>query len=82
MPGRLAAALRRFASRSVQIEQEILRNPEFRTLCEDYGDAVAALERWRRSTDSISLKRASEYDKLVQELEIEISNYLQTLTDD
>ena len=82
MPGRLAAALRRFASRSVQIEQEILRNPEFRTLCEDYGDAVAALERWRRSTDSIALKRASEYDKLVQELEIEISNYLQTLTDD
>lgn len=76
MTGKLAAVLKRFASRSSQIEQEILRDPDFRALCEDYGDAVQALEHWTRSTDSIAVSRISEYRRLAAELEEEISNRL------
>ncbi len=79
MPGRLAAALKRFAGRSVQLEQEMLKNPDFRSLCEDYGEAVEALERWRQSTHPMSSQRVSEYEKLVKDLEQEIEDYLAAL---
>lgn len=79
MRGKLAAALRRFASATVQLEQEILKHPDFRLLCEDYGDAVEALERWSHSTDAIAPQRVSEYRKLVEELEQEIRNHLDAL---
>jgi hypothetical protein len=79
MPGKLAAALKRFASRSVQLEQEVLKNPDFRLLCEDYGDAAEALERWSHSTDAMSPQRVLEYRRLVEELEKEIQNHLKTL---
>ena len=78
MPGKLAAVLKRFANRSSQIEQEILRNPEFRILCEDYGDAAEALEHWTKSTDRIAANRVAEYRALTEELELEICNHLQT----
>ena len=81
MPGRLAAVLKRFASRGVQIQREILRDPEFRAVCEDYGDAVEALDRWSNSSDSAASTRKSEYFSLVQELELEISDRLETLPD-
>lgn len=79
MPGRLATVLKRFADRAIAIQREILRNPDFRILCEDYGDAVAALERWSESNDDMAFQRTSEYRHLVEELELEISNHLQTL---
>jgi hypothetical protein len=76
MPPRLAAALRRFASRSTQLEREVLKNPDFRSLCEDYGEAVEALERWSKSNHSPSPQRVLEYQRLVDELEQEIEIYL------
>jgi hypothetical protein len=80
MPGRLAAILKRFPRRSVEIEKEIMKNPDFRALCEDYGDAVDALGRWSTSTDESS-NRAKEYRQLVRDLELEIQNHVQMLLD-
>lgn len=80
MPRNLEAALRRFAGRAVHLEQEILRNPEFRSLCEDYGDAVEAVERWSQSSDAASIQRAAEYRNLVDDLEKEIDDHLKKTT--
>ena len=76
MPSRLAAALRRFASRSTKLEREILKNPDFRSLCEDYGEAVDALDRWSRSNQPPSVQRALEYQRLVIDLEQEIEIHI------
>ena len=72
MPTKLQAALRRFSEQAPQVEQLILRDRDFRSLCEDYGDAVAALERWSSSTQAIAPHRTAEYRKLVEDLENEI----------
>jgi hypothetical protein len=76
MPPRLAAVLRRYASRSIQLEREVLKNPDFRSLCEDYGEAVEALERWSRGNDPLSPQRVLEYQRLVRDLEQEIEIHL------
>ena len=77
MAGKLTAALKRFASRSLQVEQEALKNPDFRSLCEDYGETVDALDYWSRSDDPTSLSKVTEYHRLVVELEYEINSYLE-----
>ena len=81
VPEKLAPALRRFANRSVQLQREVLLNPDFRTLCEDYGDAVRALERWSNSTQAEVPQRTTEYRRLVKELEQEIQDHLTNLYD-
>ena len=86
MPAKLAAALRRFASCSTQLEREILKNRDFRSLCEDYGEAVETLDRWSKSAQLISvqrvLQRILEYQKLVRDLEQEIETYLRRTSED
>ena len=76
MSARLTAALRRFAGRGLRLEQEILKNPDFRSLCEDYGEAVDALAHWSKSVHPQSAQRVAEYERLVGELEQEIETYL------
>ena len=80
MPKRLEAVLKRFPHQGVQIEEEILKNREFRALCEDYSDAVDAFDRWSISCDNVAPERASEYRRLVGDLELEICEHLQTQT--
>jgi hypothetical protein len=82
MPARLTAALRRFASRSAQLEREILKNPDFRSLCEDYGEAVDALDHWSKSAHPLSGQRVAEYQHLALELEQEIESYLDGVPSD
>ena len=80
MSVKLAAARKRFASRAAELEREILQDPDFRSLCEDYGEAVAALERWSSSSHPSSPQRVSEYQNLVRELEEEIQSHLHLLS--
>ena len=47
-------------------------NPEFRAICEDYGDCVHALQFWGQSTAPEAETRVNEYRTLVEELEKEI----------
>ena len=44
-------------------------NPEFRALCEDYGDCIRARQFWGQSTASEAETRVNEYRTLVEELE-------------
>jgi hypothetical protein len=45
---------------------------EFRSLCEDYGDAFEALRRWEGSDDSHRVARIEEFRRLLGDLEAEI----------
>lgn len=80
MRGKLAPARERFAQIGARMEQEILKNPEFRSLCEDYGDAVEALQHWESGEDPLSQQKVLEYRELVEDLEEEIRDHLGSLS--
>ena len=48
------------------------KNPDFRDICEDYGDCINALQFWRQSSAPQAETRVIEYQTLVDELEKEI----------
>ena len=54
------------------LRERMLVDREFRSLCEDYGDAFEALRRWEVSTDGRGAARVEEFARLVAELESEI----------
>lgn len=54
------------------IRKRIRADPEFRSLCEDYGEAFEALRRWEDSAVSHRAERIAEFRRLVGDLEAEI----------
>lgn len=54
------------------IRERMIVDREFRSLCEDYGDAFEALRRWEVSADCHRAARVEEFARLVAELESEI----------
>jgi len=81
MPGRLRVVIDRFKNHDSRIEREMLKNPEFRSLCEDYGDAVEAVRNWSRSRDPSAANKTVEYRGLVLALEQEIRDHLNLVHD-
>ena len=63
---------KRFPNKSETIRLLMAENPEFRAICEDYGDCVHALQFWGQSTAPEAETRVNEYRTLVEELEKEI----------
>ena len=61
MDVRLMAAKRRFPFRSQAIEERAAGDEEFRDLCTDFADALAAQRRWEQSTDPEHDERSTEY---------------------
>lgn len=74
--------LARLHEARVEIELRMLRDPGFRTLCEDYGAAVEALEHWKRSPRRDAEQRAGEYQALILDLEKDILRELRGPFDD
>ena len=54
------------------LRERMLVDVEFRSLCEDYGDALEALRHWEASTDGRRSARVEEFARLLAELESEI----------
>jgi len=54
------------------IQERMLVDREFRSLCDDYDDALEALRRWEASGDQHREIRVEEFSKLVEDLEEEI----------
>jgi hypothetical protein len=77
MSQNIAHVIDRFQSLRVQIEEAVLRDTRFRSLCEDYGVAVEALGFWSQSSDARAPKMIVEYQNLRAELEREILSDLQ-----
>ena len=65
-----------FPSRAEEITRLALRNEAFRTICEDYGVAVDALELLEARTHPGDVERMHEYRTLIRELELELRTAL------
>jgi hypothetical protein len=63
---------KRFPDNNHTIDHLLSENPEFPTLCEDYGACVDALQYWTRSKEPEAETRVTEYQIIIQELEDEI----------
>jgi uncharacterized protein YdcH (DUF465 family) len=72
----IAALVRRFPDRARSIRRLHATDPEFRAICEDYDEALGALEYWQAADQSCQ-KKAVEYRQLVTELEDELVAALQ-----
>ena len=62
----------RFPKKKEYIWRLSLRNAEFRSICEDYGKCIEAIEYWNKSNDSDAGAKVEEYRYLCEELEKEI----------
>ena len=63
----IEALVRSLPARADRIRRLFWRDPEFRTVCEDYHDAVEVLARLERA-DPPDLRRVAEYRELADEL--------------
>jgi hypothetical protein len=68
----LATVISRFSAFELAIRRLYSRVPEFRTVCEDYVTARAALERWRNDEG-----KKQEFQELLEEIEAEIEEYIE-----
>lgn len=72
----LAAALRRFPARSLQIRELSLRDESFRGMCEDFAAAENALTRAGQLPIHVREERRAEFESLVESLAAEIEQAL------
>jgi len=54
------------------MQKRMLIDREFRSLCDDYDDALEALRRWELSDDRHRQERVQEFRSLLAELEEDI----------
>lgn len=67
----LVPVIRRFSEHELEINRQSARDPEFRSICEDYAAATRALAYWENDPS-----KAADYRQLIKELEDEILAYL------
>ncbi len=72
----------RFPGREEFVEHTYWQDISFRSLCKDYRDCFAALERWRQLGSADALGRQLEYAELLEELDGEIRGWLRDVPDD
>lgn len=67
-----AIVVSRFPEHELTVRRLYGGDSEFRTICEDLGEAQRALRRWE-SAETASECRAQQYRELLRELENEIA---------
>ena len=72
----ITAVVSRFPRHELAIRRLYSRDDTFREICEDYTEALRALQHWQ-SAGSSSDPRIGQYRELVSELESEILNVLE-----
>ncbi|MCA1371368.1 hypothetical protein I6F15_29095 [Bradyrhizobium sp. BRP14] len=75
----LAAALRRFPARSLQIRELSIRDESFRGMCEDFAAAENALAHVGQLPTHVREERRAEFESLVESLAAEIEQALARL---
>jgi hypothetical protein len=75
MASNIAAIVTRFPLRELEIRRRCARDPTFREICEDYGEALQALRHWEAAGPA-GAARANDYRQMLQELEAEILGIL------
>ncbi|WEJ12136.1 hypothetical protein N0Q90_20285 (plasmid) [Sinorhizobium sp. M103] len=72
----LAAALRRFPARSLQIRELSIRDESFRGMCEDFAAAENALAHASQLPIHVREELRAEFESLVESLAAEIEQAL------
>jgi outer membrane protein assembly factor BamD (BamD/ComL family) len=65
----------RFPRHELAIRRLYVRDPEFRAVCDDYGEVHRALKHWE-ATDQAVPGRIAEYRRMLEELEAEALAFL------
>jgi hypothetical protein len=73
----------RHPSHAWQIRRLSLRDPRFRSICDDYGEALDAIEFWRHGKGAakdrlVAKERVVEFCRIAEELRQEVLEYLET----
>lgn len=76
------SVIERFPDHWAAITALLRADADFRSLCEDYGQAVEALRRWQASPGHETSVDVREFLNLVAELEQEILSALGTESDE
>jgi hypothetical protein len=69
--------LERFPDHRAEIVRRLVVGSEFRSLCQEYEDCAQALAHWSQAAEE-SPGRVTEYTQLLEELEQEIREILET----
>jgi hypothetical protein len=75
----LSLIMDRFPEERQAVRHLFLESRSFQSLCEDYRECLAALQRWQQSTSEEAPARQYEYAILLLELEQEVRQYLVNL---
>ena len=70
MDNEIEALARRLPQHASTICRLQARDPGFRSICDDYGEAQRALKHWE-SASQAAPERVAEYRQILQELEAE-----------
>jgi uncharacterized protein YdcH (DUF465 family) len=70
MGGEIRAIARRFPQHASTIRRLRARDPDFRSICNDYEDAQRALKGWEAAGQAAA-ERMAEYRQMLTELEAE-----------
>jgi hypothetical protein len=65
----------RFPRHELAIRRLYARDPEFRAVCDDYGEVQHALAHWQ-ANDQAAPERVAEYRRMLEELEAEALAFL------
>jgi hypothetical protein len=76
MSNGIEALARRFPQHASKIRRLQARNPNFRSICDDYDDAQRALKHWEAAGQAAP-ERVVEYREIVAELEAEALEILE-----
>lgn len=74
-----ACVLERFPEKAGLIRELVLSNMEFRSICEDYAEALNTLVHFRARPDADERPEVAEYEVLIRELEAELAAALEAM---
>jgi hypothetical protein len=80
MGGDIRTLAGRFPQHASKIRRLQARNPDFRSICDDYEDAWRALKHWEAAGDAAH-ERVAEYRQILKELEGEVLAILEAFED-
>jgi hypothetical protein len=76
MGGDIRTLARRFPQHASKIRRLQARDPDFRSICDDYEDAWRALKHWKAAGETAP-GRVAEYRQILAELEAEALTILE-----
>jgi uncharacterized protein YdcH (DUF465 family) len=78
MGDEIESLARRFPQHASTIRRLQARDPSFRSICDDYGEAQRALKHWEAAGQAAP-ERVAEYRQMLTELEAEALAILEAL---